>query len=59
MDSTSYLNRSDYKHSFLTTINEKLISRIHKEVKKQNSISGVWSDEENLIYAQFIEDRPF
>jgi len=28
-------------------------------VKKQHSVTGAWSDEENLIYAQFIEDHPF
>ena len=59
MNPELYLDKSDYRNILLSNLNEKLISRIHKEVKKQNSIVGVWSDEENLIYAQFIEDHPY
>ena len=51
MDRQLIFDKDNSRGSFIANINEKIISRIHKEAKKQNSVSGIWSDEENLIYA--------
>jgi hypothetical protein len=45
MNQNLLFDHPQYRNQFFANLNEKIISKIHKEVKKQNSITGVWTDE--------------